>query len=35
MKAKVKKTGNVIEVVQIEDIITKRGVEHQYVDTNR
>lgn len=35
MKAKVKKTGNVIEVVQIEDIITERGVEHQYVDTDR
>lgn len=35
MKAKVKATGKVIEVVQIEDIITKRGVEHQYVDTNR
>ena len=35
MKAKVKATGKVIEVVQIENIITKRGVEHQYVDTNR
>lgn len=35
MKAKIKKTGEVIEVSQIEDIITKRGVEHQYVDNKR
>lgn len=35
MKAKIKKTGEVIEVSQIEDIITKRGVERQYVDNKR
>ena len=35
MKAKIKKTGEVIEVSQIEDIFTKRGVEHQYVDNKR
>lgn len=35
MTAKIKKTGEVIEVSQMEDIITKRGVEHQYVDNKR
>lgn len=35
MKAKVKTTGEVIEVSQTEDIITKRGVERQYVDNKR
>lgn len=35
MKAKVKTTGEVIEVSQTENIITKRGVERQYVDNKR
>ena len=35
MKAKVKTTGEVIEVSQQENIITKRGVERQYVDNKR
>lgn len=35
MKAKIKSTGEVIEVLQTIDIITKRGVERQYVDTKR
>lgn len=35
MKAKIKSTGEVIEVSRIENIITKRGVERQYVDNNR
>lgn len=35
MKAKIKSTGEVIEVLQTEDIITKRGVERQYVDNKR
>lgn len=35
MKAKVKTTGEVIEVSRIENIITKRGVERQYVDNKR
>lgn len=35
MKAKIKSTGEVIEVSQTENIITKRGVERQYVDNKR
>lgn len=35
MKAKIKSTGEVIEVSRTEDIITKRGVERQYVDNKR
>lgn len=35
MKAKIKSTGEVIEVSRIENIITKRGVESQYVDNKR
>lgn len=35
MKTKVKTTGEVIEVSQTENIITKRGVERQYVDNKR
>lgn len=35
MKAKIKSTGEVIEVLQTEDIITKRGVERQYIDNKR
>lgn len=35
MKAKIKSTGEVIEVSRIENIITKRGVERQYVDNKR
>lgn len=35
MKAKIKSTGEVIEVLQTIDIITKRGVECQYVDNKR
>lgn len=35
MKAKIKSTGGVIEVSRIENIITKRGVERQYVDNKR
>lgn len=32
MKAKVKTTGEIIDVSRIENIITSRGVEKQYVD---
>lgn len=35
MKAIIKKTGEVIEVSRTENIITKRGVERQYVDNKR
>ena len=35
MKAKIKSNGEVIEVSQTENIITKRGVERQYVDNKR
>lgn len=35
MKAKIKSTGEVIEVSHTENIITKRGVERQYVDNKR
>lgn len=35
MKAKVKKTGEIIEVSRTENIITSCGVEKQYVDNNR
>lgn len=32
MKAKVNATGKIIDVFQVNDIITSRGVESQYVD---
>ena len=35
MKAKVKKTGEIIDVSRTENIITSRGVEKQYVDNKR
>ena len=35
MKAKVKKTGEIIDVSRTENIITSRGVERQYVDNKR
>lgn len=35
MKAKVKATGEIIDVSQTENIITSRGVEKQYVDNKR
>lgn len=35
MKAKVKATGEIIDVSQTESIITSRGVEKQYVDNKR
>lgn len=35
MKAKVKATGEIIDVSRTENIITSRGVEKQYVDNKR
>lgn len=35
MKAKVKTTGEIIDVSRTENIITSRGVEKQYVDNKR
>lgn len=35
MKAKVKKTGEIIDVSRTENIITSRGVEKQYFDNKR
>ena len=35
MKAKVKATGEIIDISQTENIITSRGVEKQYVDNKR
>lgn len=35
MKAKIKKTGEIIDVSRTENIITSRGVERQYVDNKR
>lgn len=34
MKARVKATGNIIDVSQTESIITSRGVEKQYTDNS-
>lgn len=35
MRAKIKATGEIIDVSQTESVITSRGVEKQYVDNNR
>ena len=35
MKAKVKKTGEIIDVSRTENIITSRGIEKQYFDNKR
>lgn len=35
MKARIKATGNIIDVSQTESIITSRGLERQYVDNQR
>lgn len=35
MKAKIKSISEVIKVSRIENIITKRGVQRQYVDNKR
>lgn len=35
MKAKVKATGEIIDVSRTENIITSRGIEKQYVDNKR
>lgn len=34
MKARVKATGDIIDVLQTESIITSRGVEKQYIDNS-
>ena len=35
MKARVKATGDIIDVSQTESIITSRGLERQYIDNQR